>query len=378
MQSNINSLEKNEFYFLQIIHGSFFGPFIETARSTCATVKSLSSCNRIVTVFLYGEYNETIVERVGGDEIIFLNASKQDMKGNKRALIQKLKAKTSHHHYDLCIAHRSKPTRIGLKAFQCPVISVHHAYGDYQHFFKRLFLNLNRKRVTLVGVSDSVTNELKQRFKQWPTSQFHTLYNRIDIDKTQSQLLSRHSARQHLGITDDEWVIGHVGRLHPVKDQATLIQAFAKAKQKLPDKAKLVIIGNGKQEAALKTLASQLNIYQDVLFAGYQKQAKTLFKAFDCFALTSLEETFGMVLLEAMAADVPVIVSDCGGAIEVVGDCARIFAIGDVEGLSEALIQQFQLGEIASSEKVEKRLREKFSDEAAVTKFRDIVKVAMN
>lgn len=376
MQSAQNDTTRHEHYFLQIVHGSFYGPFIEAARATCKLINSLGDKHRVVTIFLYGEHNQDIADSVGGDEVIFLNASRQDLRGSKRALIKKLKNSISHHRFELCVAHRSKPTKIALKALACPVISIHHAYGDYQHISKRIVLGLSRKRVTLVGVSKSVTNELRQTFNRWPEHKFQTLYNRIDIDTTRSELINRVSARQQLGIAEDAWVIGHVARLHPVKDQATLLRAFAKARTELPENARLVIIGNGRQEDKLKALAESLRIQNQIHFAGYQKHAKTLFRAFDCFALTSKEETFGMVLLEAMAANVPIIVSDCGGAVEVVENCARIFPVGDVDRLADALIQQYKSGPVASPAQIEKHLREKFSDEAAIDRFREIVRIA--
>lgn len=378
MQSALNDTTKQEHYFLQIVHGSFYGPFIEAARATCKLISSLGDKHRVVTVFLYGENDQDIAESVGGDEAIFLNASRQDLRGSKRALIKKLKNSISHHQFELCVAHRSKSTKIALKALTCPVISIHHAYGDYQHLSKRILLSLSRRRVTLVGVSKSVTNELRQTFSRWPEHKFQTLYNRIDIEATKSELINRVTARQQLGIAEDSWVIGHVGRLHPVKDQATLLRAFAKARTGLPQNARLAIIGNGRQEDALKALAESLNIQNQIHFAGYQKHAKKLFRAFDCFALTSKEETFGMVLLEAMAADVPVIVSDCGGAVEVVEDCARIFPVGDEDRLAHALIQQYKSGPVATPAEVEKRLKERFSDEAAIDRFREIVSIAQN
>ncbi len=229
-----------------------------------------------------------------------------------------------------------------------------------------------------MGVSESVTQELRQTFKRWPEHKFQTLYNRIDIDASKSKLMTREDARDALLIPNDIWVIGHVARLHPIKDQQTLLRAFAKAKGNLPSDSKLVIVGNGREEANLKALAANLNILSQTHFAGYQKNAKTLFRAFDCFALPSLEETFGMVLLEAMAANVPVIVSDCGGAVEVVGEYARIFSIGDVNTLAEAIIQQYKTGAIATPDQIENRLRDKFSDEAAIDQFKKILSIAEN
>lgn len=376
MQSTLNNSVSKIQYFLQIIHGNFDGPFVEAARATCKLIHSLNHTYRVVTVFIYEDYDYKIAEIVGSDEIIFLNAERKDLKGAKRKLIRRFKDKISHHNYDFCIAHRSKSTRIALEVLNCPVISVHHAYGDYQNFFKRFFLNKYKKRVTLVGVSESVTQELRKKFRKWPEYKFQTLYNRIDIDSTKLNLMTRESARNELLVPSDSWVIGHVARLHPIKDQQTLLRAFAKAKDHLPSNARLVIIGNGREAGNLKALAKNINIQNQIHFAGYHKMAKTLFRAFDCFVLTSIEETFGMVLLEAMAANIPIIVSDCGGAVEVVGECARIFPVGDVNSLAEKIIEQYQVGAIASPEQIENRLKEKFSDEAAIENFQNILYLA--
>lgn len=376
MQSKINSQIAPERYYLQIIHGSFDGPFIEVARATCSLINSIDKNNRVITVFLYGSFDDEIASYVGGDEIIFLDVSPLDLKGSKNKLIKNLLSKISHHNYEMCVAHRSKPTRIALKALKCPVISVHHDYGDYRHFLKRIFLSLYTNRVTLVGVSNAITQDLQKTFKLWPINKFQTLYNRINVDSIKSELLSRSDARKHLGVESDDWVIGNVGRLHPVKDQATLLRAFAQARKELPINTKLILIGVGRQESNLKLLAENLEIKSQIIFSGYQKHAKKLFKAFDCFALTSLREPFGMVLLEAMAADIPLIISDCGGGTEVVGDCARIFPVGDVDSLSKAIIQQYEIGAIATSKQIENRLRDKFSDEASIEQFKKILSIA--
>ncbi|MDR1647922.1 MAG: glycosyltransferase [Zoogloeaceae bacterium] len=96
---------------------------------------------------------------------------------------------------------------------------------------------------------------------------------------------------------------------------------------------------------------------------------RRFFRAFDLFALSSDHEPFGMVLLEAMAADVPVVATDCGGAPEVVGDPGQLFPLKDPEALARGLVE-FMTGDDAGerrracAERGRQRLDTLFSDDA--------------
>ncbi|MDR2365745.1 MAG: glycosyltransferase, partial [Zoogloeaceae bacterium] len=142
-------------------------------------------------------------------------------------------------------------------------------------------------------------------------------------------------------------------------------RAFAHALPQLPAGSLLAILGSGRDEAALKTLARELNVAESVRFPGQIPEAWRHFKAFDVFALSSDNEPFGMVLLEAMAAGVPLICSDCGGGREVVEDIGELFPFGNVKMLAQCLVK-------AASRKTPEdyparatqRLRQHFSDQA--------------
>lgn len=105
---------------------------------------------------------------------------------------------------------------------------------------------------------------------------------------------------------------------------------------------------------------------------GQVPEAKRYFKAFDVFALSSDHEPFGMVLLEAMTADLPVIVSACGGAPEVVGDCGLLFPLGDDEQLANSLkkVSDFDEAQLEHiKQNMQDRLTRLFSDAAARSRF---------
>ncbi|MBN0387259.1 glycosyltransferase, partial [Pseudomonas aeruginosa] len=94
------------------------------------------------------------------------------------------------------------------------------------------------------------------------------------------------------------------------------LRGFAAALPRLPQNSLLAILGSGRLEEQLKDLACELGIGERVLFLGQVEEARRYFKAFDAFALSSDHEPFGMVLLEAMVAGVPLIATACGGARE--------------------------------------------------------------
>src|SRR5690606_12782848 len=236
--------------------------------------------------------------------------------------------------FTACIAHRFKPVYVALLGTNLPVIGVHHAFGDYQRRSRQLFANYFRKRLALLGVSNAVRDDIRACLPGWPPERIETLYNRIDIEAVQAEQVSREVARDYLGLPQDAWVVGNVGRLHPDKDQATLIRGFALALPDLPAGSLLAIMGEGRLEASLKSLAVELGVAERVRFLGQVSNGRNYFRAFDVFALTSDHEPFGMVLLEAMAAGVPVICSDCGGGREVVEGVGQLFGLGDAKALA--------------------------------------------
>jgi glycosyltransferase involved in cell wall biosynthesis len=275
----------------------------------------------------------------------------------------------------LVIAHRFKPIYVALLSSTLPVIGVHHAFGGYERRTRRFLVQRFKERITLLGVSNAVRNEIRGVFPSWPKEQIETLYNRIDINRVQKSQYSRKLSRQHLGLPSQAWIVGNVGRLHPDKDQSTLIRAFAKALPLIPLDSYLAIMGSGKLESDLKQLAAKHNILERVIFLGQVPQGRRYFKAFNLFVLTSDHEPFGMVLLEAMAAGLPTICSDCGGGKEVVEGYGNLFPLGDIDNLAKQIV----FCSTNFNQKSEAEIRQyldQFTDEAVKRKFWSLGRVA--
>ncbi|MBU2255645.1 MAG: glycosyltransferase [Gammaproteobacteria bacterium] len=353
---------------LQFCHG-YDGPFLDCARQYAALF--VGTPYKVCTVYLTGKPSVEVEQGSASDEVIFLDYSSREVRGLKLKAIRDLKRIAASHDFKLCIAHRFKPIYIALLGSQLPVIGVHHAFGDYVRRTRQLFANFFRKRLALLGVSNAVRDDMRACLPGWAAERIETLYNRIDIATVQAEQVSRVEAREHLGLPQEAWVVGNVGRLHPDKDQATLIRGFALALPSLPAGSLLAIMGSGKLEASLKGLAGELGVGDSIRFLGQVANGRNYFKAFDVFALSSDHEPFGMVLLEAMAAGVPLIGSDCGGGREVIKGVGRLFPFADYSGLSAALIaqaldraEQFEL-----RQRMLDSLNEQFSDAAVSQRF---------
>lgn len=354
---------------LQFCHG-YDGPFLDCARQYASLFAG--SGYKVTTVFLTGVADPEVAAGCASDEVLFMEFSSKAIRGLKLGAIAEMRKIAASRHFSFCIAHRAKPIYIALLATRLQVIGVHHAFGDYQRRGRRLFASIFRKRLSLLAVSDAVRDDIRRCLPKWPQARIQTLYNRIDVQALQARQVCREEARDALGLSPDEWVVGNVGRLHPDKDQATLLKGFALALKQLPTESRLAILGTGRLERDLKALARELGIADKVLFLGQVPDARRYFRAFDVFALSSDHEPFGMVLLEAMAAGVPLLATACGGAREVVEGVGILFPLGDAEHLAQGLEhlaamdpqQRRQCAELMLE-----RLHARFSDQAVRAAF---------
>ncbi len=172
----------------------------------------------------------------------------------------------------------------------------------------------------VVAVSQAVAAELAATEKIDP-GKVLVIQNGIDLERfrigADEEKQRRETARQAWGASENDLVVGAVGRLHGPKGLEYLVQAFALAKSEEP-RLRLVIAGDGPERENLENLARDRRI--EVLFLGYQTDPIPLYPGFDIYALPSLAEGSPNALLEAMACGRPAIASRVGGVPEAAID----------------------------------------------------------
>ncbi|OHA83042.1 MAG: hypothetical protein A2408_02570 [Candidatus Yonathbacteria bacterium RIFOXYC1_FULL_52_10] len=136
-----------------------------------------------------------------------------------------------------------------------------------------------------------------------------------------------------------DWVAITVARLEPEKNLSLGLHAFARVVEKYP-KSGLVLVGEGGERARLEAEARRLGIGQNVVFEGARTDVLSYYKTADLFLLTSNFEGYGMALVEAAAADCPIVTTDVGVAQDILhnGEARFMCPVGDAMCLATGML----------------------------------------
>ncbi len=199
-----------------------------------------------------------------------------------------------------------------------------------------------------------VSEEYFSKKFNYPKEKIFNQYLTVDIEKIMDISKIKHKVREKLfnryKIEKGKRIIVYSGRLVKRKNVDLLIKAISKLKA--PQNYILLIVGDGDEKKSLLQLAKSLNV--NIVTTGYIKDQKELFGFYylsDLLVLPSFNEPWGLVINEAMAAALPVIVSDeCGASLNLVVDGFNGFIVkaGDEEKLTEAIQNVFNNREMMS------------------------------
>ncbi|ANB62000.1 N-acetyl-alpha-D-glucosaminyl L-malate synthase BshA [Anoxybacteroides amylolyticum] len=191
-------------------------------------------------------------------------------------------------------------------------------------------------------VVTAVSNALVQQTYELLDVQkdIQTVYNFVDERVYRKKDVD--ALKEAYGISEQEKVIIHVSNFRKVKRVPDVVRAFSLVRQALP--AKLLLVGDGPEMTVVCRLVKQLGLTKDVLCLGKQENLEELYSISDVKWLLSEKESFGLVLLEAMACSVPCIGTNIGGIPEVIDDGKTGFLceLGDVEAVAERTIKLLQ------------------------------------
>lgn len=204
------------------------------------------------------------------------------------------------------------------------------------------------------------------------------IYNFINEDEYHKK--DRDFLKKRYNISDDEKVIIHISNFRKVKRVEDVIKTFSSIQK--TTKAKLILVGDGPESPTAFDLVEKLNIQDDVMFLGRQKNISDLLSISDLLLLMSEQESFGLVILEAMACEVPSIATNVGGIPEVIthGENGYLVELGDTDRAAELAITLLndseKLNEI--SMQAYKRSKKIFHSKTIVKQYMDLYKSVLN
>ncbi|WP_409298107.1 N-acetyl-alpha-D-glucosaminyl L-malate synthase BshA [Peribacillus sp. SCS-26] len=211
------------------------------------------------------------------------------------------------------------------------------------------------------------TNELIQ-----PDKEIQTVYN--FIDERIYRRKDSGSLKSDYGIAESEKVIIHVSNFRGVKRVNDVVRAFNKIQKEVP--SKLMLVGDGPEMTMVCKLASELGIKDKILTLGKQDNLEDLYSISDLMLLLSQKESFGLVLIEAMACGVPCIGTTIGGIPEVIdhGETGYLCSLGDYQeaaALALELLTDSKKHELFSNAAI-KAVHSRFKASQIVVEYEDI------
>jgi glycosyltransferase involved in cell wall biosynthesis len=229
--------------------------------------------------------------------------------------------------------HTSKAGLLGRLAAwlaQVPIVihtpHGHVFYGHFGRFLSRIFLQMEKLlgRITHhhIALTPAECNDYLSLRVSHP-SNTTVIHSGVDLGQFSKEAKQGTRKREELGIPANSLVIGYVGWLIPIKGVTHLVSAMPRIVDQYP-KSILLLVGKGDdkgwEEIKLKEMVKSLGLEDKVLFWGWRPDVAGFMGCFDVFVLPSLNEGMGRVLVEAMAAGLPIVASRVGGIPDLVKD----------------------------------------------------------
>jgi glycosyltransferase involved in cell wall biosynthesis len=202
-----------------------------------------------------------------------------------------------------------------------------------------------------LGVAQRVVDNLDQRWvARRRGRRAIRMYNALNFERFAAVTVDKAAKRAALNLPPTGPIIGAVGRLTEQKGYHILLAAVPQILAAAPT-AHVVIVGAGDQAAALQAQAAQLQIADHVRFTGARSDVEELFALFDLFVSSSLWEGLPTVILESMAAGVPVVATAVSGSTELVQDrqTGVLAPPGDPAALAQAVLELLHNGAMAAT-----------------------------
>ena len=286
------------------------------------------------------ESSNFIVENLGLKPIIVEEMMRESNFKNDYAAYKKIKKIIQEFKPDIVHTHASKAGTLGrLAASSCNVpVIVHTFHGHVFHsyfgkfktfFYKNIERYLAKKSTAIIAISEKQKQELVEIHKICNEEKVHVIPLGFDLSKFQENKdAKRKIFRTKYNLDDDEIAISIIGRLVPVKNHTLFLEGLKIVSEKTSQKIRAFIIGDGESRLKIETKAQELNIpFVDgtktdekalLTFTSWIKEIDVALAGSDIIALTSFNEGTPVSLIEAQAANKPIVSTNVGGIENIV------------------------------------------------------------
>ncbi len=280
------------------------------------------------------------------------------------AALVRLFAVFSHQEFDIIHTHTAKAGALGrIAAFlaRTPVILYtphgHNFYGYFSKACSKAIVLIEKILATLTTRIVVFTQLEKKDFIALgvaPVTKLSVVSQGLELAGYRLTIQEKDAAKESLGIKKEDFVVGLVSRLEPVKGTQYFIEACRLLAAESAS-LRFFIAGDGSLAESLKQKVKEYRLGEKVIFLGWRQDIPRILAACDAVVLPSLNEAVGIALIEAQAQGIPVVASKVGGIPEVVQD-----------GVTGILVEPAQSGQIAEAQRW---VGDKFSAGAMIRTF---------
>jgi glycosyltransferase involved in cell wall biosynthesis len=287
--------------------------------------------------------------------------------------------------FDIVHTHTSKAGFLGRFAAKLAGIPIvihtphgHVFFGYFGSLKSKAFIFLEKLASLFTDRIVALTNRERDDYRKYKIAaegKLVVIHSGIELDKFKEPSFNeKQNFKEELGIPENYLVVGTAGRLVPVKGLGFLVEAAKQITSQYHDTF-FILAGDGELRESLEKKASELGLKDNIRFLGWRDDIARIIFVFDVFALPSLNEGMGRVLVEAMACGKPIVASSTGGIPDLVIHGKNGFLVPAKDSKELARYIQFLLEDKGRREKMGvagKEMAANFSKEIMVDKIAEL------